>query len=407
MSHLLELNDWRLSCYTPQGQCIYQQAAAALAQDDRLIFGDLALAKGRIQPQTFNVQYLSRLSAEALPRPMGPAQNQADLIYYHLRSMQNEYALSDVVVAAPAQYSDEQLGLLLGIADEAGLSIQGFVDSALGHAPQTQIDTHHVFDIGLNQTTLNELHVEQGQLRIGSNSVFEGNGILSIVDAWLHVIASAFLQSSRFDPLHSAATEQQAFDQALSWITQGLPDDPQVSIDVDGQPRKADIPRAALMSALRQRLSVAELTNVKTLGLTARISSIPGVSELLGETFEHVEISPARPEELLALNETHDGNGPTRIVQRSHAASANSTPHTAPNTGPEGETNSPATHLLADHQAIALTADTIRAHFDEDGLLRPGTEVLINGASPTSARVRCGDQVQLPNGAWVAIRVSG
>ena len=133
MSHLLEINDWRLSCYTPQGQCIYQQAAAALAQNDQLIFGDAALAQSRVQPQTFNVQYLSRLSAEALPRPMGSAQNQADLIYYHLRSMQNEYALSDVVVAAPAQYSDEQLGLLLGIADEAGLSIQGFVDLSLIH----------------------------------------------------------------------------------------------------------------------------------------------------------------------------------------------------------------------------------------------------------------------------------
>ena len=327
MSHLLEINDWRLSCYTPQGQCIYQQAAAALAQNDQLIFGDAALAQSRVQPQTFNVQYLSRLSAEALPRPMGPAQNQADLIYYHLRSMQNEYALSDVVVAAPAQHSDEQLGLLLGIADEAGLSIQGFVDSALGHALHTQIDTHHVFDIGLNHTSLNELHVEQGQLRIGGNSVFEGNGVLGIVDAWLHVIASAFLQSSRFDPLHSAATEQQAFDQALSWITQGLPDDPQVSIDVDGHPRTADIPRAALMSALRQRLSVADLRNVKTLGLTTRISSIPGVCELLGETFEHIEISKTQLEELLALNETRDGNGPTRIVQRSHAASPNLTPH--------------------------------------------------------------------------------
>ena len=82
MSHLVELNDWRLSCYTPQGQCIYQQAAAALAQNDQLIFGDSALAQGRIQPQTFNVQYLSRLSSETLPRPMGPAQNQADLIAY-------------------------------------------------------------------------------------------------------------------------------------------------------------------------------------------------------------------------------------------------------------------------------------------------------------------------------------
>ena len=94
MSHLLELNDWQLSCYTEQGQCIYQQAAAAFAQDDQMTFGGPALAQGRIQPQTFNIQYLSRLSTEVLPRAIGPAQNYADLIYHHLRAIQAEHGVT-------------------------------------------------------------------------------------------------------------------------------------------------------------------------------------------------------------------------------------------------------------------------------------------------------------------------
>ena len=407
MSHLLELNDWHLSCYTPRGQCIYQQAAAAFAQADQLVFGDQALAQSRIQPQTFNVQYLSRLSTETLPRKIGPAQNYADLIYYHLRSIQSEHTLNDLVIAAPAYYSDEQLGLLLGIADEAGLNIQGFVDSALGYAIQTRTDTQHIFDIGLNQSNLSELRVKQGQIHVGSYNVFEGNGILGIVDAWLHVIASAFLQTSRFDPLHSAATEQQVFDQALGWITQGLPSDPQVSLDVDGHPRKADIPHAALISALRQRLSIAEFTNITTLGLTPRTNSVPGLNGLLSEISGDVVNGNANPKALLAAHEPHTGTGPNRILQSAHSASANSAVQATPNPRSETETSgSPATHLLADHQATALTADALSTYFDADGLLRPGAEVLINGTAPTSARLRCGDDVQLPDGLWVAIRIS-
>ena len=407
MSHLLELNDWQLSCYTEQGQCIYQQAAAAFAKDDQVTFGGPALAQGRIQPQTFNIQYLSRLSTEVLTRAIGPAQNHADLLYHHLRAITAEHGVTTVVVATPAHYSDEQLGLLLGIADEAGLNIQGFVDAALGHTTATATADFHLFDIGLNQTNLSELIVDQAHIRVGSTSVFEGSGILGIVEAWLQVIANAFLQSSRFDPLHSAETEQQAFDQALAWITQGMPNDPQVTIDVDGQPRKADIPHTQLMSALEMRLPLGELKDLETIGLTPRIASIPGLSEHLSDRCQHVVTVTNDPQQLLKLYEPFAGDAPIRVVQGPLATSNATAADTAPRPKKtEADNTSPATHLLAEHHALALTADAVRAYFDEDGLLRPGAEVLVNGTAPTRARLRCGDEVQSPMATWVAIRLS-
>jgi hypothetical protein len=407
MSHLLELNDWQLSCYTEQGQCIYQQAAAAFAQDDQVTFGGPALAQGRIQPQTFNIQYLSRLSTEVLPRAIGPARNYADLIYHHLRAIQAEHGVTRAVVATPAHYSDEQLGLLLGIADEAGLNIQGFVEAALGHATATSTANYHLFDIGLNQTNLSELIVDHAEIRVGSASVFEGSGILGIVDAWLQVIANAFLQSSRFDPLHSAETEQQAFDQALAWIIQGMPSDPQVTIDIDGQPRKADIPHTQLMSALELRLPLGDLKDLQTIGLTPRIASIPGLSELLSDRCHDVVTVTHDPQQLLTLYEPFAEGAPIRVVQGPLAATSATVADSAPATKqPEADTSSPATHLLAEHHALALTADAVRAYFDEDGLLRPGAEVLVNGTAPTRARLRCGDEVQSPMATWVAIRLS-
>ena len=282
------------------------------------------------------------------------------------------------------------------------------MDAALGHATATSTANYHLFDIGLNQTNLSELIVDQAEVRVGGASVFEGSGILGIVDAWLQVIANAFLQSSRFDPLHSAETEQQAFDQALAWITQGLPNDPQVTIDVDGHPRKADIPHSQLMSALEMRLPLGELKDLQTIGLTPRIASIPGLSsELLSDRCHHVVTMTHDPQQLLTLYEPFAEGAPIRVVQGQLATtSATATDATPRTTKTAADNTSPATHLLNEHHALALTAEAVRAYFDEDGLLRPGAEVLVNGAAPTRARLRCGDEVQSPIATWVAIRIS-
>jgi hypothetical protein len=61
--------------------------------------------------------------------------------------------------------------------------------------------------------------------------------------------------------------------------------------------------------------------------------------------------------------------------------------------------------LFADHHAIPLTAPAFGTYFDEDGLLRPNADVIVNGAAPTSARLRCADQVLLAQQTWIAIRV--
>ena len=202
MSFLLELNDWQLGCFDSKANCIYQQAAAAAVDGNRLLFGDAALAQSRTTPQSFNAQYLSRLDTEPLPQPIGAARNNADLLYHQLQELRQAHDVTEVAVATPAHYSDEQLGLLLGIASEAGITIKGFIDSALAHATQSN-SRYQLFDISLNQAHLTDIEARDGELRVIGSTVLERLGIINIIDAWLQVIANSFMQTSRFDPLHS------------------------------------------------------------------------------------------------------------------------------------------------------------------------------------------------------------
>jgi hypothetical protein len=121
----------------------------------------------------------------------------------------------------------------------------------------------------------------------------------------------------------------------------------------------------------------------------------------------HVVTVTNDPQRLLALYEPFAEGAPIRVVQGQLAATSDTAEDAAPATEkPAAESISAATHLLAMHHALALTAEAVSAYFDEDGLLRPGAEVLVNGTAPTRARLRCGDEVQSPMATWVAIRIS-
>jgi hypothetical protein len=411
MSVLLELNDWQLSCFDSNANCFYQQAAAAVADDGGLVFGNAALAHSRSKPQSFNGQYLSRLNTESLPQPIGPAHNNADLVYHQLQDLRQQHSVKEVAVAAPAHYSDEQLGLLLGIASEAGIAIKGFVDSALAHGVANN-GRYQLLDIGMNYAYLSDIEALDGELRVVGSSTIERLGMINIIDAWLQVIANSFMQSSRFDPLHSAASEQQAFDQAFRWISSGVPNDPSVTVTLDGTTRQADVTPTQLSEAIRQRMPTGELNNAEHLVLTPRANSISSLQSLLSDFTETISTSPGDVMTLLQLQQKQNAAEPTRITEFRGTTSAVRQPSSPAGHNDQAETKSdeqsypPATHLLADHQAIPLTAETLQFFFDEDGLLRPGADVRVNGSAPTRAKLRCADQVQLLDQTWVAIRIA-
>lgn len=414
--HLIDINDGGLICTDYKGEVVYDQPSIAYFNGKSLLFGNEALANIKSHPQACASQYMGRLSDEALASPLGEALNHSDLIFHHLKKMTSATNIEECTFLIPAYFSDAQLQLLLGIALAAGLTPRGFINSGLAHQTANNEPNFYLLDIGLRQGQLSSVALTDTMLANTSTANFDGLGLFSIVDTWLQEIANVFLDSIRFDPLHSAATEQQAFDQVLTWVERGqLPQDARISVDIDGYSRNAEININQLIKQLSQQLDQLSLTDANHLVLTPRAAKIPMLVDLLESRVASVCVSnntiyfeqaqklaqnfmPGQVERLNAHPLLDFGNSSTPAI-----TSGNDLDNA--DTTAEQVERGPATHLLGDSAATAIINRTFEAFLDEDGLLRPNAQVLVNGQPASQAKLKHGDQVSFAGIRWQAIRV--
>ena len=414
--HLIDINDGGLTCTDDQVELVYDQPSIAYFNGKILLFGNEALANVKSHPQACASQYMGRLSDETLASPLGEALNHADLIFHHLKKMTTATSIEECAFLIPAYFSDEQLQLLLGIALAVGLTPRGFINSGLARQKANNEPNFYLLDIGLRQGQLSSVVLTDTMLANTSTANFDSLGLFSIVDTWLKEIANVFLDSIRFDPLHSATTEQQAFDQVLTWVEQGqLPQDARISVDIDGYSRSAEININKLINQLSQQLDQLSLTDANHLVLTPRAAKIPMLVDLLESRVASVCVSdntiyfeqaqklaqsfiPGQVDRLNAHPLLNFGNSSTPpITSGNDLNSADTTARHVEQV--------PATHLLSDSVATAITTRTFEAFLDEDGLLRPNAQVLVNGQPASQAKLKHGDQVSFAGSSWQAIRV--
>jgi hypothetical protein len=107
-------------------------------------------------------------------------------------------------------------------------------------------------------------------------------------------------------------------------MNSGLPDDPQITVSVDGVARKADITTTQLFAAIERRLPKAQLLETENLILTPRAQSIPGLELLLKDNLEGVTPSQANVMALMQIQQQHAHEEPTRITQYQGAVTTDS-----------------------------------------------------------------------------------
>jgi len=141
-------------------------------------------------------------------------------------------------LVVPSHYRESNLQLLLGIAKACQLEVKGLVNKAVV-ALQSQApadgDYWH-FDVQLHQTVCSRVHVSGGLLKLGDIEILSDVGIHLMQEALLKGLQNNFIQNSRFDPLHDAATEQQLFDQ-LAPIAMQLSEAGKASVGLEHQGR--------------------------------------------------------------------------------------------------------------------------------------------------------------------------
>ena len=203
----------------------------------------------------------TRSGREALPWTTRGIATAADLAHAHLSSLLTEpvrAGAQELLLAVPPGYSREQLGLLIGIANECGIVARGLVDQGLAACATLPAVPHMLhLDLHLHQATATLVEVARAEsmLRRARYELLPGCGVLAFQQALAQSIAAAFVRETRFDPLHEAATEQRLYDRLPQWLAAAADSD---AIDGGFRVRVRDAPDHPAAGAARAGRGRAE-----------------------------------------------------------------------------------------------------------------------------------------------------
>ncbi|NOX52126.1 MAG: hypothetical protein GXP16_16555 [Gammaproteobacteria bacterium] len=399
MSAWLEINDWQLSGRTANNEVLCNDIAAALLRSNELVFGEAAWQNSRTHPLNFNARYLSNLSPDPVSGDLGTAKNSADLIYHHLRGLDIKEA--PITLAVAGHVSNQQLGLLLGICQEAGLQVNGFVDIALAHCLTTPLpEQFHVLDLELYRSSLSHMQIENDLLKMKQCTTTDGIGVVSIIDGWMNVVADEFVQQSRFDPLHTGASEQQVFDQIYQWLGSRELAHCRISVLNGDTQRDQEVSIRTLQAKLAQRFAALDLSQVSTLAVTARVQQIPGLMEILQKQVSHLVALKGDDvsDNYLSLARNLDNSNIRRIDTAARVAQKWASP---------GKTTTAQTsHLLIDHTALPLNDKIFINHINCDQAQIRSSQVCVNGELARVGHViAIGDRIEVDGQKYLAIQV--
>ncbi|MEX2495974.1 MAG: hypothetical protein WD448_07800, partial [Woeseia sp.] len=115
----------------------YREPGFALLDDRQPLTGSDAFANARIHPRRIQHRHWFSLATEPLSVHGFSHLTAADLVSLQLERMWQSGGnnASELIVAVPAYMETQQLGLLLGIAEELKLPVTAMVDAAVAAHP--------------------------------------------------------------------------------------------------------------------------------------------------------------------------------------------------------------------------------------------------------------------------------
>ncbi|MBQ61949.1 MAG: hypothetical protein CMQ19_07715 [Gammaproteobacteria bacterium] len=334
----------------------------AVMDGDHLLVGNEALHNARLLPSWTNNRFWNQLNTDPIANSTDDVRHHADLAFAHLESLWQPLKkdVDRVILLVPGYFAHPQLGLLLGMATECGIPVSGVADSSLLAACDLPIsqDCLHL-DIHLHRTTLTRLTSSNTLNRKDATTITE-TGVFTLWDRWANIIADQFIQTSRFDPMHHATSEQALFNQLPDWIDQlGASRGNTFELNLGDVNHSISISSDQLMGACAQiypqlvqfiRTQVAD-SEFSTLLLSHRFSGFPGLKDSLG-LITNIELVEVEPSQTISSAYTHaekifstDGaiNHITNLQVRHQQQKPKPT-----------QNRSRATHMLMGNHAVAI-----------------------------------------------------
>lgn len=282
-------------------QIVYREPGFAWLGDDSLETGSAAFAKARIDPRRIQHRYWSELVTEPLKDSRFTHLSAADLVSRQLEQIWKAAGsgITELYVAVPPYMEAQHLGLFLGIAGELKIPVAAMVDApvaATRREYRNAVPVH--IEMSLHAATLSRMS-QQGATQAERSDVLENCGVYALYDNWLNTVAEAFVQQSRFDPLHTAQTEQMLVTRLGGWLTEAARGDHvEMQLEHSGTTYSASLESLALIGAaapIYQQISnrlraMFRAEDTPALQVSDRVVRLPGLTEMLkarvgGEVF--------------------------------------------------------------------------------------------------------------------------
>ena len=419
---------------TVDNELVRTSPGVAVLNNNSLLTGEEASKNVKLLPRWTNNRFWSQLNTNPLPNSTEQVRHHADIAFAHLEDLWLPVSkeVSDGILIVPGYYHNTDLGLLLGIAHECGMPVKGIVDQSVIAASNLPLRSNIIhLDVHLHSFTLTQIS-NQGVLSRKNVKTILETGLSTLLDRWANIIASQFIQTTRFDPMHNADTEQQLFDLLPDWI-RNLQDSNTHSFSVKaaGTEHSVAISQESLLKActplypqIVQAIRSEIVANEPaSLLLSHRLQGFPGLKESL-KLVANLEIIDLPEEKANDSAATHnatiidDGGTVSHVVQLGTGELATPTKQETSTTG--------VTHILWRHQATAIgkalpidadlsagprfshdPAFTLYARNDEIMIECGATDMIkINGAAVDPERpLKLGDQIELAGDQLTLISV--
>lgn len=415
---IIELNDSGILCHAAdREEPAIISPGYALLHNQGVITGQQALEQAWLQPQQSFNQYWYQLSLSPLSSSNQHARHHADLAYAQLQQLYADTGQpQQMIFAMPSNTSAEHLGILLGLVKASPFHAAGLVDAAVAAASQSGLKGALLHaDIQLHTTVLSELSSGE-RVQRQTASQYPDIPLKAIHDTWAQFIADRFIREYRYDPLHTAAGEQQLHDRLPAWIAQlNTETDIETELSAPQGDFRVRIQRSEFIAANQrrwQRLAEAlNSTRYDNLLLSHRLASLPGVIDTLKAAGHDNIVTLAADASLTAClaqgyaiaaaADTTQGDTQLSFItalpalSRPGKLSVRST--TALSTGSPQQSSAThllrsATHLLQGHRAYPLAGGLV--------LLSDGTP-LISGKTTNNPALQPVAEISLDNGRIV------
>ncbi len=295
---VLELNDQGLSLSDGEQELV-RSPAFVLAENGRLLFGEEAAGRSRINPVDCNNRFWYELNMDPLNRPLAHFRHHADIAHAHLQHLaqsgadgagEDRASGGEVIVAVPPSFDREQLRVLAAILDHSDFTPLAMVDASVAQAAARAGEGPVVLlDMQLHQMLLSVIAVEDGMVLRRHRVRMPGLGWDHLGNALMQLLTDTFIRQSRFNPQHNAEWEQYLFNALPGWLQQEAGPDDTLSLEIDtgSSVYRAELTRTAIHARLRsdyERLlqHLEDLPEpVAGLLYTERCAGLPGFRSFL------------------------------------------------------------------------------------------------------------------------------